>query len=313
MICLSTILPCFNEEDVLPLSLEHLTKLYNKLIDDKKISPKSTIVFVNDGSTDRTWDVICSLKSKNNFVRGINLAHNVGHQNAILAGMMTAREWSDGVITIDADLQDDFQNCIPQMIDDYENGYDVVYGVKTDRNSDPLLKRLTAQAFYKLQKKMGVECIYNHADFRFMSKKALDALSHFTERNIYLRGIIPLMGFKSTTVSDILSERLAGKSKYNGKKMIGLAIDGITSFSVKPIYIIVIVGIAFLIMSIIILFNVCHALINGVAVPGWASLILSIWIVGGSLMVSIGVVGIYIGKIFEEVKHRPRYIISEII
>ena len=284
-------MPCYNEEDVLPSSISRLTELYNDLIARKKISPGSSIVCVNDGSTDRTWEVICREKGRNHFVRGINLAHNVGQQNAILAGMMTARGWADGVITIDADLQDDYQHCIPQMIDDYEKGFDVVYGVRSDRQSNTFLKRFTAQAFYKLQKRLGVEC-----------KKALDGLSQYTERNIYLRGIIPMMGFKSTTVDYVFGHRLAGKSKYALKKMLALAIDGITSFSVKPIYIIILVGIAFLIMSIIILVNVARAFVRGTAVPGWASLILSIWVVGGALMISIGVVGIYIGKVFDQIK-----------
>lgn len=313
MIRLSTILPCYNEEEVLPSTVKRLTSLYDGLIKDNKICNDSRIVFVNDGSTDKTWEIIKNISKQNPLVHGINLAHNVGHQNAILAGMMTERQRSDAVVTIDADLQDDYLHCIPEMIDDYGKGYEIVYGVKTDRQSDPFLKRFTAQTFYKLLRKMGVETIYNHADFRFLSKKALDMLSEYSERNIYLRGIIPLIGLNSTTVSDTISDRQAGKSKYTGKKMFALAINGITSFSIKPIYLIIYIGIAFMIMSLAILVIVIRAFLEGVAVPGWASIILSIWIVGGSLMISIGTVGIYIGKIFDEVKHRPRYNISEII
>lgn len=310
MIKLAIVSPCYNEEEVLETSVKRLTKLYNQLIDDKKISSDSFFLFVNDGSRDHTWDIINRLHRENPFVHGLNLARNVGHQSAIMAGMMTAKDQADAVITIDADLQDDLA-AIPQMIDDYDKGYDIVYGVKVSRQADPLLKRFSAVTFYKLQSKMGVESIYNHADFRFMSRRALEILSQYKEKNLYLRGLIPTIGLSSTTVDDIISERTAGASKYTLSKMLNLALDGITSFSVKPIYSIIYLGVFFIFVCFAIAIYVIHALVAGTAVPGWASLILSIWLVGGLVLISIGVVGVYIGRIYKEVKGRPLYNIKE--
>ena len=267
MIKLGIVSPCYNEEEVLGSSINKLTELYNSLIEKGKITPDSLLVFVNDGSKDKTWEIIKNYHKSNKFVRGIDLAHNVGHQNAIMAGMMTTKEWVDGIVTIDADLQDDI-NAIETMIDNYEQGYDIVYGVKVSRTADPIFKRLTAQAFYKLQNSMGVESVFNHADFRFLSKKALDILEKYKERNLYLRGIIPIIGLNSTTVEDILGERTAGTSKYTLNKMLHLALDGITSFSVKPIYNIVYLGIFFLFVSFCIGIYVIHAIIAGTSVPG---------------------------------------------
>lgn len=310
MIKLAIVSPCYNEEEVLETSVKRLTELYNQLIDGKKISSDSFFLFVNDGSRDHTWDIINRLHRENPFVHGLNLARNVGHQSAIMAGMMTAKEQADAVITIDADLQDDLA-AIPQMIDDYDKGYDIVYGVKVSRQADPLLKRFSAVTFYKLQSKMGVESIYNHADFRFMSRRALEILSQYKEKNLYLRGLIPTIGLSSTTVDDIISERTAGASKYTLNKMLNLALDGITSFSVKPIYGIIYLGVFFIFVCFAIAIYVIHALVAGTAVPGWASLILSIWLVGGLVLISIGVVGVYIGRIYKEVKGRPLYNIKE--
>ncbi len=310
MIKLAIVSPCYNEEEVLETSVKRLTELYNQLIDDQKISPNSFFLFVNDGSRDHTWDIINRLHHENPFVHGLNLARNVGHQSAIMAGMMTAKNQADAVITIDADLQDDLA-AIPQMIDDYAKGYDIVYGVKVSRQADPLLKRLSAVTFYKLQSKMGVESIYNHADFRFMSRRALEILSQYKEKNLYLRGLIPTIGLSSTTVDDIISERTVGASKYTLSKMLNLALDGITSFSVKPIYSIIYLGVFFILVCFAIAIYVIHALVAGTAVPGWASLILSIWLVGGLVLISIGVVGVYIGRIYKEVKGRPLYNIKE--
>ena len=312
MIRLATVSPCYNEEEVLCHSVERLTSLFEKMMADGLISNDSMMVFVNDGSKDRTWQIIRDLHEENKYVRGINLARNVGHQNAIMAGMMTAKEWADAVITIDADLQDDIE-CIPQMVKDYNEGYDIVYGVKVSRKADPLMKRMTAQAFYKLQASMGVESVFNHADFRLMSRRALQMLAGYDERNLYLRGLIPMIGLSSTTVDDVISEREAGASKYTLSKMLNLALDGITSFSVKPLYNIVYLGIAFLVISFGIGIYVLHALITGTAVPGWSSLILSIWLVGGFVLISVGITGVYIGKIYNEVKHRPLYNIQEIL
>ena len=312
MIKLGIVSPCYNEEEVLASTVSRLTELYNNLIAKGKISKDSLIVFVNDGSKDKTWEIIKSFYQRNPFVRGIDLANNVGHQNAIMAGMMTAKEWVDGVITIDADLQDDI-NAIETMIENYEQGYDIVYGVKVSRTADPLLKRFTAQVFYKLQQNMGIEMVFNHADFRFMSKKALDILEGYKERNLYLRGIIPMIGLNATTVEDVISERTAGASKYTVKKMLHLALDGITSFSIKPIYNIVYLGIIFLFISFCISIYVIHAIIAGTSVPGWSSLILSVWFVGGFILICIGIIGVYIGKIYNEVKMRPLYNIKDVL
>ena len=313
MIKLATVSPCYNEEEVLEQSADHLTALFEELIRQEKISDDSVIVFVNDGSCDRTWEIITRLHSRNPRIRGINLANNVGHQNAIMAGMMTAKDWADAVITLDADLQDDYRTCIPQMVDDFQAGNDIVYGVKVSRKADPLLKRMSAQVFYRLQEKMGVNSIFNHADFRLMSRQALEMLAGYKERNLYLRGLIPLIGLRSATVDDHISEREAGRSKYTLRKMLNLALDGITSFSVKPIYYVIYLGFLFLLISLGIGVYVIHAFISHTEVAGWASLILSIWLVGAMLMISIGTVGLYIAKIYGEVKHRPLYNISQIL
>ena len=312
MIKLATVSPCYNEEEVLRHSVERLTVLFERMIKEGLISDDSMMVFVNDGSRDRTWEIIGELHRENKYVCGINLAHNVGHQNAIMAGMMTVREWADAIITIDADLQDDIE-CIPQMVQEMEAGNDIVYGVKVSRQADPLMKRLTAQAFYKLQDTMGVESIYNHADFRLLSRRALDMLSTYNEHNLYLRGLIPMIGLPHTTVDDVISERFAGQSKYTLRKMLGLALNGITAFSVRPLYLIFNIGMLFLAIAFCIGIYVAYSLIAGTAVPGWASLILSIWLVGGFILISMGIIGAYIGKIFTEVKQRPLYHIQEIL
>lgn len=310
MLKLTIVSPCYNEEEVLEQSATRLDRLFDDLIEKGKVSADSNVLFVNDGSRDRTWDIIRRLSERSPRFHGLCLAHNVGHQHAIMAGMMEARHDADAVVTIDADLQDDL-NCIEQMIDAYAEGYDIVFGVKKSRAADPALKRLTAVAFYKLQRKMGVESVFNHADFRFMSRRVLDALSEYGERNLYLRGLIPQIGFDSTTVDDNISERQAGKSKYTLGKMLNLAIDGITSFSVRPIYLIMYVGVIFLFISLLIGIYVLVSLIIGSAEHGWASLILSVWFVGGIIVLSIGGIGLYIGKIYTEVKRRPLYHIKE--
>lgn len=312
MIKLATVSPCYNEEEVLRHSVERLTALFERMIKDGLISEDSMMVFVNDGSRDRTWEIISEQHRENKFVCGIDLAHNVGHQNAIMAGMMTVREWADAIITIDADLQDDIE-CIPQMVQQLEAGNDIVYGVKVSRTADPLMKRMTAQAFYKLQDSMGVESIYNHADFRLLSRRALDMLAEYKEHNLYLRGLIPMIGLPHTTVDDVISERFAGQSKYTLGKMLGLALNGITAFSVKPLYVVFNIGMLFLVIAFGIAVYVAYALITGTAVPGWSSLILSIWLVGGFILISMGIIGAYVGKIFTEVKQRPLYHVQEIL
>lgn len=312
MIRLATVSPCYNEEEVLRHSVERLTALFERMIAEKLISSDSMMVFVNDGSRDRTWEIIRELHAENKFVRGINMSRNVGHQNAIMAGMMTAREWADAVITLDADLQDDIE-CIPKMVKDFEAGNDIVYGVKVSREADPFMKKLTAQTFYKLQSSMGVESVYNHADFRLMSRKALDMLSTYKEHNLYLRGLIPLIGLQHTTVDDVISERFAGQSKYTLKKMLRLALNGITAFSVRPLFLIYNIGILFLAIAFCIGCYVVYSLVVGTAVQGWSSLILSIYLVGGFILISMGIMGTYIGQIYTEVKRRPLYHVAEIL
>ncbi len=312
MIKLATVSPCYNEEEVLRHSVDRLTALFKRMMSEGLIAEDSMMVFVNDGSKDSTWQIISELHRENPLVRGINLARNVGHQNAIMAGMMTAKDWADAVVTIDADLQDDIE-CIPQMVKDFLAGNDIVYGVKVSRKADPPLKRMTAQAFYKLQSSMGVESVYNHADFRLLSRRTLEMLSGYDERNLYLRGLIPMIGLPSTTVDDVISERQAGTSKYTLSKMLNLALDGITSFSVKPLYNIIYLGLLFLVISLCIAIYVLRALIVGTAIPGWSSLILSVWLVGGFVLISLGITGVYVGKIYNEVKRRPLYNIKEIL
>ena len=312
MITLATVSPCYNEEEVLEMSVQRLTTLFERMIKEGKISPESVMVFVNDGSRDNTWEIIQKLHKENHFVRGINLSRNVGHQNAIMAGMVTAREWADAVVTIDADLQDDIE-VIPRMVDDFEKGYEIVYGVKVSRQADPLMKRLSAQAFYKLQSKMGVESVFNHADFRLMSRRAIEMLMEYKEKNLYLRGLIPMIGLNTTTEDDVISERVAGSSKYTLKKMLSLALNGIAAFSVKPIYLILYLGVLFLLISFAIAIYVAHAIIVGTAASGWASIMLSIWFVGGVVLLALGIVGLYIGNIYKEVKRRPLYHVRDVL
>ena len=312
MIRLATVSPCYNEEEVLRHSAEQLTALFERMIAEGLISKDSMIVFVNDGSRDRTWEIIRELHAENKYVRGINMSRNVGHQNAIMAGMMTAREWADAVVTLDADLQDDIE-CIPQMVRDFEAGNDIVYGVKVSREADSFMKKFTAQSFYKLQNSMGVESVYNHADFRLMSRRALDMLSTYKEHNLYLRGLIPMIGLKHTTVDDVISERFAGQSKYTLHKMLRLALNGITAFSVRPLFLIYNIGILFLVVAFMIGIYVTYSLVVGHVVQGWASLILSIWLVGGFILIAMGIMGTYIGQIYSETKRRPLYHIQEIL
>ena len=312
LVTIAVVLPCYNEEAVLHHSTERLLALFDNMMMHELITADSRIVFVDDGSIDKTWQVICELHEKYPLVRGIRLASNVGHQNAIMAGMMTAKEWADAVITIDADLQDDIE-CIPKMVKEMLAGNEIVYTIKSSRQGDPIIKRLSAQAFYKLQNMMGIKSIYNHADFRLMTQQALNMLEDYDERNLYLRGIIPQIGLPSTTVDDYISQREKGKSKYTFTKMLSLAVDGITSFSVKPLYSIIYIGVFFLIISTLIGIHTLYAYFSGQTVSGWTSIMLSIWIVGSFILIAIGIICVYIGKIFNEVKHRPLYHIYEIL
>lgn len=312
MVKLAIVSPCYNEEEVLKESASRLELLFLRLIQEGQIDSGSFVLFVNDGSRDNTWRLIKELHMQNPMFRGLCLAHNVGHQHAIMAGMMKVRDKCDAAITIDADLQDDL-NAIPKMLDEYEAGNEVVYGVKENRTADSLMKRVSAQAFYRLQKSMGVDAVYNHADFRLMSKRALDYLALFPERNLYLRGVIPMIGLKSSTVKDAISSRTAGSSKYTIGKMIRLAFDGITSFSTAPIKWIIGLGCFSVLFSLVMIVHVLIDWWNGNVVPGWSEIMISVWLIGGIIILSIGIVGEYIGKIYWESKQRPLWLEEEYI
>lgn len=306
------VIPCYNEEEVLPETSKRLKTKYEKLIKEKMISKDSRIIFVNDGSKDKTWELIKEYNKNCELFGGINLSRNRGHQNALLAGLMTVKDECDAAISLDADLQDDI-DAIDEMIKKYEEGNDVVYAVRSSRKKDTFFKRNTALLFYKLMKKMGVDVIYNHADYRLMSKRTLNALNEFKEVNLFLRGIVPLIGFKYTTVSYIRNERFAGESKYPLKKMLNFAFDGITSFSVKPIRLITSMGFIIFTISIILLIYSLIRYFIGATILGWSSLMISIWAIGGLQLLAIGVIGEYIGKIYMESKARPRFIIESYI
>ena len=304
------VIPCYNEEEVLPETSKRLKEKYTSLMSAGKIDADSKIVFVNDGSKDRTWEMICDLHKADPVFRGVCLSRNKGHQNALMAGLMTVKSECDAAISMDADLQDDI-NAIDEMVDRYLEGYEVVYGVRSSRKKDTFFKRTTAQGFYKVMRAMGVETVYNHADYRLMSRRALEALSEFEEVNLFLRGIVPLVGFKSTQVTYERGERFAGESKYPLKKMLAFATEGITSMSVKPIRMIAALGVLVFLASLGVLIYSVIRKILGVTVPGWAFLAVSIWALGGIQLLSIGIIGEYIGKIYLETKRRPRFIISE--
>ncbi len=304
------VIPCYNEQEVLPETSKRLKEKYDALMAAGKISPDSKIVFVNDGSKDRTWELICDLHKADPVFRGICLSRNKGHQNALMAGLMTVRSECDAAISLDADLQDDI-NAIDQMVDKYLEGFEVVYGVRSSRKKDTFFKRTTAQGFYKVMRGMGVDTVYNHADYRLMSRRALEALSEFGEVNLFLRGIVPLVGFRSCEVTYERGERFAGESKYPLKKMIAFATEGITSMSVKPIRMIATLGFLVFLVSIgVLIYSIIRKFI-GETVEGWAFLAVSIWALGGVQLLAIGVIGEYIGKIYLETKHRPKFIISE--
>ena len=306
------VIPCYNEEEVLPETSRQLLIKMNSMVERGMISPASRIMFVDDGSKDRTWEIISSLHEQNPIYSGVKLSRNKGHQNALLAGLMTAKEKADITVSLDADLQDDV-DVIDKMVGKYHEGSDIVYGVRSSRKTDTFFKRTTALAFYKIMLLLGVEIVYNHADYRLMSKRALDALSEFKEVNLFLRGIVPLIGFKSDTVEYERHERFAGESKYPLKKMVSFAADGITSFSIKPIRMITTCGFLIFAVSVIMLiyFLVIHFL--GRTVHGWTSTIVSIWAIGGLQLLAIGIVGEYIGKIYLETKERPKYIIDTVL
>lgn len=304
------VIPCYNEEEVLDKTKTELKKKMNTLIQNKKIDKQSKVIFVNDGSKDKTWDLIQQFYQGDKLFGGINLSRNRGHQNALLAGLLTVKDDADIVISMDADLQDDI-DAIDLMIEKRKEGADVVYGVRKSRKKDSFFKRTTAQGFYRVMKMLGVDVIYNHADYRLTSRRVLDSLKDYREVNLFLRGIFPLIGFKSDIVYYERKERFAGKSKYPLKKMLNFAWDGITSFSVKPIRLVLNVGVVILFLSfLMILYSVIQKVL-GNTVDGWTFIVCSLWLLGGIQMLSLGIIGEYIGKIYSETKARPRYLVTD--
>ena len=306
------VIPCYNEQEVLPETSRQLEEIMRGLIKKDKISDKSKIAFVNDGSKDNTWNIITDLHEKNPMFTGINLAHNKGHQNALLAGLMTAKDYADAAISLDADLQDDV-GVIEQFIDKFNEGKDVVYGVRSTRATDTVFKRSTAHAFYKLMKAMGADTLQDHADYRLMSKRALEGLAKYKEVNLFRRGIVPMIGYETDVVYYERHERFAGESKYPLKKMLSFAVDGITSCSVKPIRMITSLGTLVFTISIVMLIYFLIVWLLGHTVQGWTTIVISLWGIGGLILLSLGIIGEYVGKIYMEVKERPRFIIEKLL
>ena len=306
------VIPCYNEQEVLPETSRQLEEIMRGLIKKDKISDKSKIAFVNDGSKDNTWNIITDLHEKNPMFTGINLAHNKGHQNALLAGLMTAKDYADAAISLDADLQDDV-GVIEQFIDKFNEGKDVVYGVRSTRATDTVFKRSTAHAFYKLMKAMGADTLQDHADYRLMSKRALEGLAKYKEVNLFLRGIVPMIGYETDVVYYERHERFAGESKYPLKKMLSFAVDGITSCSVKPIRMITSLGTLVFTISIVMLIYFLIVWLLGHTVQGWTTIVISLWGIGGLILLSLGIIGEYVGKIYMEVKERPRFILEKLL
>ena len=306
---LTIVVPCYNEEEVLPETITVLDQHLEMLIHEKLVSTSSKILLVDDGSKDGTWSIIYKKGLVNEHVRGLKLSRNVGHQNALLAGLLTSKDRSDCVISIDADLQDDIA-VIRDFIIKYHEGYEIVYGVRKSRDTDTFFKRFSAQCFYRLMEVMGGNLVYNHADYRLMSQRALDELEKFEEVNLFLRGIVPLLGFKSTNVYYDRKERLAGETKYPLKKMLAFAFDGITSFSVTPIRLVLFIGFVSFFVSLIFGVYFLGLKFTGNTTTGWTSLIASIWLIGGLQLIAIGLIGEYIGKMYKESKRRPKYIVD---
>ena len=307
---LYVVIPCYNEEQVLPVTSGLFFEKIHALVKAEKISPESRVLFVNDGSKDETWPIIRKLSEENECCEGICLSRNLGHQNALLAGLMTARCYADVTISIDCDGQDDI-NAMDEMIDHYHKGMDVVYGVRSKRDTDTWFKRTTAESFYKLMNALGAQTVYNHADYRLMSRRALDGLAQFKEVNLFLRGLVPLVGYPSSIVTYERAERMAGESHYPLKKMLSFAFDGITSLSVKPIRLITALGFFISFVSILAILWVFGTKLFGQTVSGWSSMVSAIFFMGGVQLLCLGVIGEYIGKIYNETKARPRFLISE--
>ena len=309
---LHIVVPCYNEEEVLPETSRRLKEKLESLMAADKISPDSRVLFVNDGSNDRTWEIISQLHEQCSLFSGADLTRNRGHQNALLAGLMTAKERCDMAISMDADLQDDI-DAVDAMVEEYYAGCDIVYGVRSSRKKDTFFKRFTAEGFYKLMNAMGAETVFNHADYRLMSKRALEGLAQFKEVNLFLRGIVPMIGYRTGTVTYERGERFAGESKYPLKKMLSFAMEGITSLSVKPIRMITGLGFLVFFISIAMLIYSIVRWAMGETILGWASLICSVWAIGGLILLSLGVIGEYIGKIYLETKERPRFLLREVL
>lgn len=304
--------PCYNEQEILNDTTQKLIHKMQTLIDSGKISADSRIMYIDDGSKDSTWEIIESLHNEHELVIGLKMSRNRGHQNALYGGLMVAKKYADAVISIDADLQDDI-DAIDKMLEKYENGCDIVYGVRSKRETDTFFKRFTAEAFYKILKFLGAEVVYNHADYRLMSKRALDEFENFGEVNLFLRGIVPMIGFKTDTVEYERRERLAGESKYPLKKMLALAWEGVTSLSIKPIRFITVLGAIVFLVSILMLIYSLISHFTGRTTLGWTSLIVSIWALGGLQLLAIGIIGEYLGKIYLEAKRRPRFIVEKFL
>ena len=306
------VIPCYNEQEVLPETSTRLKEKLSTLVKAGKIDPESRIIFVNDGSKDRTWEIIRRLHEEDPVFGGVNLSRNRGHQNALLAGLMTVKDHADMAISMDADLQDDI-NAIDEMVEKYLNGTDIVYGVRSSRAKDTFFKKATAEGFYKLMNTMGVNTVFNHADYRLMSKRALEGLAEFREVNLFLRGIVPMIGYSTDVVYYERGERFAGESKYPLGKMLSFAIEGITSLSTKPIRMITFLGFFIFLVSIGILIYSLVRHFMGATIVGWTTLMVSVWAIGGLILLSLGVVGEYIGKIYLETKARPRFLIEEFL
>ena len=306
------VVPCYNEQEVLPETSKRLKAKLEQLITAGKISEKSRVLFVNDGSKDRTWEIISALHQQSPLFCGVDLTRNRGHQNALLAGLMTAKNKADAVISMDADLQDDVE-AVDQMVDKFLEGVDIVYGVRSSRKKDSFFKRFTAEGFYRVMNALGAETVFNHADYRLMSKRALEGLEQFREVNLFLRGIVPMIGYRTDVVEYERGERFAGESKYPLKKMLSFAMEGVTSLSVKPLRMITGLGfLIFLVSLVMIVYNLARWAM-GATVTGWASLACSLWALGGLILLAMGVVGEYVGKIYLETKGRPRFLIRQVL
>ena len=306
------VVPCYNEEEVLPETAKRLKEKVTALIRAGKVSEMSRILFVNDGSRDRTWELISALHAGDPIFSGVDLTRNRGHQNALLAGLMTAKEKADMVISMDADLQDDV-DAVDRMVEEYLAGCDIVYGVRSSRKKDTFFKRFTAEGFYRVMELMGAETVFNHADYRLMSRRALEGLAEFKEVNLFLRGMVPMVGYRTGTVEYERGERFAGESKYPLKKMLAFAMEGITSLSTKPLKMITGLGFLIFLVSAIMLVTFVVKWAMGMTVAGWASVICSVWAIGGLVLLALGVIGEYIGKIYLETKGRPRFLIREVL